>query len=157
MRRRARPSSGSRRDSHCAQNIFIDPALIDRLAAAAATRVGCDYIGFAGADGRPATHAAEGLFAEWLRADALRRAHREAHLPIDRERPSRYIYTHPEEFGVLLLPLPEAIDLESMRRTLDVSENWELAQAIYEALGPEEWDLPRVAELVATGAGIPVR
>jgi len=137
----------------CAQNIFLDPVLVDRLVTTATTRVGCDYIGYAGVDGRPATASAKGLFGEWLRADALERADREAHLPADRAEPTRYVYSRPEEFGVLLLPLPTDIDPAGVSGAFDSAEQWELAQTIYDALGPEEWDWTRVVEMVSPGSG----
>jgi spore coat polysaccharide biosynthesis protein SpsF len=130
-----------------AHSFFVDPVLVDRLVNTARTRVGCDYIGYAGHDGRPAAATAKGLFAEWVRVEALERAEREAHALADREQVSRYIYFRPEEFGVLLLPTD--VNTADVGRKLDRVDHWELAETIYDALGPEEWDWHRVVSLVA--------
>ena len=99
-----------------AHSIFVDPVLVDRLANMAQTRVGCDYIGYAGHDGRPAAASAQGLFVEWVRVEALEKADREAHLLVDREHVTRYIYSPPRRIRRAVAAEPT-----STRRTLDAS------------------------------------
>lgn len=132
----------------CADNPFVDPVLIDRLVRTADLHPECDYISYCSHSGRPAILSAVGVYAEWCRAEALLRANREATDPADREHVTRYLYSHPERFQVRLIPGPRQLDRDDVRLTVDLEEDWEHAQAIYEALGPEEFDWQRIAELL---------
>ena len=60
----------------CARSPFIDPALIDRLVREAESEQDCDYVSYRSRDGRPAVLSPVGVFAEWFRVSALRRASR---------------------------------------------------------------------------------
>ncbi len=132
-----------------AHSPFVDPVLIDRLVNTADVRVGCDYLGYGSREESPHTMAAMGLFAEWCRSDALRRADCEAHTVADRQQVTRYIYSRSEEFGVKLLSLPPELERDDVRRKLDCAENWEMTQSIFDALGPDEWDWRRLAGFVS--------
>ena len=132
----------------CADNPFIDPVLVDRLVSTADAHPNCDYISYCSADGRPAIQTHLGLFAEWCSAEALRRACREARRPADRAAVTSYLYSHPELFNVRLIRLPAELDRDDVRLKIDFEEDWEHAQAIYEALGPDEWDLRRITDLL---------
>jgi spore coat polysaccharide biosynthesis protein SpsF len=132
----------------CGHNPFIDPVLIDRLVSTADAHPNCDYISYCRADGRPTILTQLGVFAEWCSADALRRANREAKRAADREHLTAYLYAHPELFNVRLIPLPAELDRDDLRLKIDFEEDWEHAQVIFEALGPEEWDWQRIADLL---------
>ena len=132
----------------CADNPFIDPVLIDRLVSTADAHPSCDYISYCSADGRPAILSHLGVLAEWCSLRALRRANLEAKRPADREHVTPYLYAHPERFNVRLIPLPPELDREDLRLKIDVEEDWEHAQVIYDALGPDEWDWQRIADLL---------
>jgi spore coat polysaccharide biosynthesis protein SpsF len=132
----------------CADNPFIDPVLIDRLVSMADTHNEADYIGYSSSDGLPAILSPLGVFAEWCSATALRTAERLSQNPLDREMVTRYLYTHPDQFRVRLLPVPAEMDRDDVRLKVDFEEDWEHAQAIYDALGPEEWDWQRIADLL---------
>lgn len=132
----------------CGHNLFVDPVLIDRLVSTADNHVGCDYIGFGSREGRAAANLPVGMFPEWCRGDALRRADIEALAATDRDEVTRYVYSRPEEFGVRLLTLPPELEAEEVRRKLDCAENWEMTQTIFDTLGPEEWDWRRLASMV---------
>jgi spore coat polysaccharide biosynthesis protein SpsF (cytidylyltransferase family) len=131
-----------------ADSPFVDPGLIDRLVASAAKHSGVDYASYCSRDGRPAILSPLGVFAEWIRGTALRKADRAARVAADRRDVTRYIYSHPEKFNLRLLPAPEKIDREDVRLTLDRDEDWENALAIYDALGPEGLEWQRIAELL---------
>jgi spore coat polysaccharide biosynthesis protein SpsF len=126
---------------------FIDPLLIDRLVITAEARTECDYVGYCSRDGRPAILSPVGVFAEWFRAEALRCAARRARATLDREQPTRYLYSHPEKFRIRLIPVPEQIDREDVRLCVDIEEDFEHVVAIFEALGPE-LDYQRIADLL---------
>ncbi len=130
------------------QTPFVDPVLIDRLVSTGDAHPSCDYIGYCVGAGRPAILSPLGIFAERIRADAIRRAAREAKDPRDREQVTRFIYAHPETYNVRLIPVPVELDRDDVRLTLDSEDDWEHVQAIYEALGPERLDWRRIADLL---------
>lgn len=132
----------------CADNPFLDPVLIDRLVSTADAHPACDYIGYCCSDGRPAILTQLGVFAEWCSGDALRRANRESRRSADRENVTGHLYAHPELFNVRLIPLPAELDREDLRLKIDFEEDWDHAQVIYEALGPDEWDWQRIADFL---------
>jgi spore coat polysaccharide biosynthesis protein SpsF len=129
-------------------NPFIDPGLIDRLVTTAQDHPSCGYVSYCSRDGRPAILSPVGVYAEWFRAAALRRAARAAKSQADREDVTRYIYSHPEKFNLRLIPAPTQIDRDDVRLTVDIEEDWDHALAIFEALGPEAMDWQRIAELL---------
>ncbi len=128
-------------------NLFVDAALIDRLVTTAESHPDCDYVGYCSRDGRPAILSPVSVYAEWFRTSALRRANRLARDKPDREHVTRYLYSHPEQFNVRLTPAPTEIDREDVRLMVDIEEDWDHAEAIYEALGPE-LDWQRIARLL---------
>ncbi len=127
---------------------FVDPVLIDRLVSTAEAYPECEYAGYGSRDGRPAILSPVGVYAEWFRAEALRRAARKATSAADRQHATRYLYCHPQKFNVRLIPAPEQIDRDDVRLTVDIEEDWEHALAIFEALGPDELDWQRIADLL---------
>lgn len=127
---------------------FVDPMLIDRLVTTADTHPECDYVGYCLRDGRPAILSPVGMYAEWFRASALRRAERKAKKPSDRCSVTNYLYSHPETFRLRLIPAPARIDREDVRLRVDIEEDWEHALAIFDALGSEELNWQRIADLL---------
>lgn len=132
----------------CADNPFIDPALVDRLITIAAEHPECDYISYCATDGRPAILSNFGIFAEWCSLEALEQADRQAARPADRADVTRYLYSHPELFHVRLMPLPAGLEQSDIRLKLDGEEDWDHAQVIFETLGADELDWQRIAGLL---------
>jgi spore coat polysaccharide biosynthesis protein SpsF len=132
----------------CARSPFVDPTLIDRLVSAAEAHADCDYVGYRSRDGRPAILSPVGMYAEWFRAGALLRAARKARSRAERRQPTRCLYDHPEKFNVVLIPAPEQIDRDDVRLTVDMEEDWEHMLVIFEALGPDDLDWQRIANLL---------
>jgi spore coat polysaccharide biosynthesis protein SpsF len=119
---------------------FIDASLIDQLVSTAASQQECDYVGYTCRDGQPANLSPIAVAGEWVRSKALRRAARRATDPIDRQLVTRYIYSRPEDFCVRLLPAPAQLDRDDVRLSMDLEEDWEHTQDIFDALGPEiDW------------------
>lgn len=131
-----------------ADNPYVDPLLVDRLVITAEAHPSCDYISYSRADGRPAILSQLGVCAEWCSVAALRRAATVARRSADRQDVTAYLYGHPELFSVRLIPLPRELDRDDLRLRVDHEEDWEHAQQIYEALGADEWDWRRVADLL---------
>ena len=120
----------------CVDNPFIDPVLIDRLVTAAESYPDCDYISYCFRDGRPAVQSPLGVFAEWCRVGAVQEADRNASDAVDRMQVTRYVYSRPDRFQLRLIPVPPELDRDDVRLTIDVDEDWEHAQVIFDALGP---------------------
>ncbi len=129
-------------------NPFVDPGLIDQLVTTAEAHPNCDYVSYCLRDGRPAILSPVGIYAEWFRSSALRKANRLATDQLDREQVTRYLYSHPDKFPLRLIPAPASIDREDVRLRVDFEEDWEHALAIYDALGPEHFDWQRIARLL---------
>lgn len=134
-------------------NPFIDPVMIDRLVTAADGFRG-DYLSYCFSDGRPVVHSQLGVLAEWCRGDALRQADREAADPRDRQDPMRYVYSRPDRFQLRLIPAPTPLDRDDLRLLLDSEEDWDHAQEIYDALGPEGLDFQTIAGLLDNNPAI---
>ncbi len=131
-----------------AQNPFVEPVFIDRLVTDAVEHPECDYISYCLRDGRPAVLSPLGLFAEWCRVSALATADRQAQLPVDRDQPTHYLYSHPEIFQIRLLAVPPELDRDDLRLTIHHEEDWEHIQTIYDALGPDSLDWRQIARLL---------
>ena len=129
-------------------NPFVDPDLIDRLVMTAELHADCDYISYGCRDGRPAILSPVGVYAEWFRSSALRRAARSADAATDSEEVTQYLYARPEKFNLRLIPAPSEIDRDDVRLSVDIEEDWDHTLAIFEALGPEALDWQRIADLL---------
>jgi spore coat polysaccharide biosynthesis protein SpsF (cytidylyltransferase family) len=131
-----------------AEHPFVDPVLIDRLVTTAANHREADYIGYCSRNGRPAVISPLGVMGEWIRAKALRQAAREVVDPLQREQVTGHFHSHPEKFALRLIPVPPELDRDDVRLTIGGEEDWEHAQTIYDALGPEQLDYLRIAQLL---------
>ncbi len=132
----------------CMDNPFTDPTLIDRLITTASERAGLDYIGYRVSDGRPALFCPVGMFSEWFTAEALQRADRESTDPRERNEITRYIQSHPELYQIRLLPAPSQLDRDDLRLQVDSSEDWENAEAICDALSPDDLDWQGISKFL---------
>lgn len=131
-----------------ADHPFVDPVLIDRLVTTAANHRDADYIGYCLRSGRPAMISPLGMIGEWICAKALRRCARETSDPQQREPVTAYFHAHPEKFCLRLIPVPPELDRDDVRLTIGGEEDWEHAQTIFDALGPEQTDYLRIAQLL---------
>ena len=91
-----------------------------------------DYVAFGWPDGRPTIKSHIGLFAELTTLDALRRAASLTDEQLYHEHVTIYLYTHPNEFQVRLLPLPDELEGRlDLRFTLDTPSDFALLQDLY--------------------------
>ena len=127
---------------------LVDPVLLDRLVIDAAEHPGIDYLGYCLADGRPAVRSPVGLFGEWFRTKALIRAHRDGAVRAAAQPVTELFCSHPEKFQLRLLAIPVELQHDDLRLAIDSPEDWELAQAVFDALGTEQVDWQRIAGLL---------
>lgn len=132
----------------CAECVFIDPILIDRLVITAQADAKCDYAGYCSRDGRPAVLSPVEVYGEWVRTSALHQAAKRATSALERLDPTRYVYSHPDKYNIRLLAAPPQIDRDDVRLTVDIEEDWEHTVTIFEALGPDRIDWQRIADLL---------
>ena len=91
-----------------------------------------DYIAYGFADGRPTIKSHLGLFAELATTAALRRVAILTQEKLYVEHVTIYLYTHPEDFNVRLLQLPDELEGRfDLRFTLDTMEDFMLLQRLY--------------------------
>lgn len=115
----------------CSDNPFLRPDTF-QVFFDAYDREPADYIAYGFADGRPTIKSHLGLFAEFTTADALRRAAALTQEKLYREHVTIYLYTHPQEFKVRLLPLPDELEGRfDLRFTLDTMDDFVLLQQLY--------------------------
>ena len=126
----------------CVNNPFIDPVLIDRLVAAAKQDGGCEYVGFADPNGER-LDGARGMLAEWFSVGAIERA-----CKLGGGDGTAAISEQPSLFQSLSIPAPSPLAQQDVRLIIDVEEDWEHAQVIYDALGPESLDWQGITELL---------
>lgn len=129
-------------------NPFVDPVLIDRLVNAAEAAGNCDYACFCSRDGKPAIGSPVGMFAEWFRTGAVRQL---ARLPLEqahRDDITEGFVRHAGKFHLTLIPAPPELDREDVRLRLDSEEDYDNAEVIFDALGPERLDWRGIANLL---------
>jgi spore coat polysaccharide biosynthesis protein SpsF len=136
------------------ENPFVDPAMIDRLVSRAESYGCCDYMGYCSSRGGSVLLAQLGLLAEWCRADAVLLADQKATDPAERSNLTRFMVSRPDVFQLRLLPVPQPLDRSDVRLSLEVEEDWDHAQLILEALGPENLDWQRITNLLNTQPAI---
>ena len=111
-----------------ADNPAIDPAFLD-AAVAQHLATGADY-----------THTSGlplGTNLEVLSAAALRRAHREARQPDEREHVTPYLRRHPELFRLETLALAVPPAVAALRLTVDYPSDYALLSLLFSELGAD--------------------
>lgn len=109
-----------------------------------------DYTAYAFPDGRPTIKSHLGLFAELATVDALKRAAVATEEKLYREHVTIYLYTHPGEFSVRLIPLPDIVrERRDLRLTLDTPSDFALLSELYRRHRDEtDGSLEALVELV---------
>ena len=130
------------------ENPFVDPSLVDRLVVDARAHPNCDYASFFMRSQSNLLATRLGLVAEWCTAAALRIADLEASSVGERSRITPYLYSHPEEFTIRLIPVPAELDRSDIRLSIHGEEDWDHANLILDALGPDDVDWQHIAGLL---------
>jgi spore coat polysaccharide biosynthesis protein SpsF len=95
----------------------------------------------------PVRSVPDGFDVEVIAREALERADRDATERPDREHVTRFLYTHPERFEILV-PAPLDRELGSRRWTLDTPADYEFIRSVFERLYPSQPDF-RLADILA--------
>lgn len=114
----------------CADNPFLMPSFLEELRDIPTTEPS-DYVSFS-IDGIPAIRTHFGFFAEWVRTTALKKAAESTREPLYREHVTNFIYSHPGDFSIRLMEVPELNGLSSkIRLTIDTRQDFENAKSLY--------------------------
>lgn len=117
----------------CADNPFISLALMHPITSWATSGL-YDYISYEDAMLRH-----EGFFCEYISENALMDMKTKELTNYDKIHVTPYIYNHPEEYRLMILPIPPRILAENVRLTVDTIEDFKIAQKIYRAIGEKYW------------------
>lgn len=113
----------------CSDNPFLRADSFDAMFDAAAD---ADYVAYAFPDGIPTIKSHLGLYAEYARVDALKRAARRSDDKTDHEHVTIHLYSHPDDFKTVKLPLPEILQQRTdIRLTLDTPDDFKLLAELY--------------------------
>ena len=127
---------------------FIDPTLLDRLIVDAHAH-DCDYASYCLRSEKNILASRLGMVAEWCRSSAIDKADRAATSEDQRLRITPYIYSHPEEFKIRLIPVPTELDCNDIRLSIHSEEDWNHADLVLDALGTDDVDWQRIAGLLS--------
>lgn len=115
----------------CADNPLIQLSLMYPIKAHAITEK-YDYISF-----ERAMQRHEGFFLEYISTNALEKANKKA--TIDREHVTKYIYEHPSDFNLKILPIPPELNKVDLRLTVDTKADFKIARLVYSFVGENHW------------------
>lgn len=123
----------------CADNPFLDAPLLETLIGNGERRKDLDYVSFKVTEGLPAIKSHYGIFAEWVKTSALEKVMLVSYDLFNHEHVTNYIYTHPEEFAIEWLTVPEFIrDKTDIRLTIDSIEDFSILEILYNQISSEE-------------------
>ena len=126
---------------------FIDPVLIDRLVSAADNHPECDFISFRTTEGSPSSISQLGLVADWCRVAGLRRVQQTCSLD-DGMSLADFVVEHEGVLQTRYLQVPDGLDRSDIRLSVTDQADLANAEAIFDALGPEQLDWQRIATLL---------
>lgn len=116
----------------CSDNPFLRADSFNHFFAEHDLHPEADYLSYAFADGRPTIKSHLGLFAELTTRKALERVASLTQEKLYIEHVTIFLYTHPGQFNIHLIPLPKALEKRTdLRFTLDTQEDFTLLQTLY--------------------------
>lgn len=132
----------------CSDNPFLNmssiKSLIDNLVSSET-----DYLSFSNHLGVPVIRTHIGLFAEIVSLKALITADKSQNETLYQEHVTNYIYSHPEQFNVVLQPSPAVVhNRNDIRMTLDDIEDFENLSELYKIAYKNKEDLNFLVDLI---------
>jgi spore coat polysaccharide biosynthesis protein SpsF len=134
----------------CADNPLTDPEQVDALVKFFWDK-GCDYA----YNNRPECGLPDGVGAEVVLADALRRVDQEATLAKYREHVTLYIIDHPDLFRIAQLKAPKHLWFPDIRLDVDYQEDLNFLQRLCELLPADLAPFWTVADIIKVVKGMP--
>ena len=115
----------------CADNPMLSSSLLKELLHAWGDGT-TDYCSYQLPDGTPTIRSHYGLFAECVKADALKKVIALNAEPFFHEHVTNYLYNHPESFNLQYLPAPEILSqYPQIRLTIDTIGDFVNAGKVY--------------------------
>ena len=118
----------------CADNPFLLPGGIVTLVDVGRSS-GADYVGYRFGDGTWSILSHGGSFAEYVTCDALHEVARVAEDPAAFEHVTNYVYTHPERFRTVSIPVPLESVIANWRLTVDTQADLDVVRAVASGAG----------------------
>jgi spore coat polysaccharide biosynthesis protein SpsF len=117
----------------CADNPFLNVKFIQQLIEMGCAHPDQDYISFFLNDGRPVIRSHSGFFAEWVSLSALQNAAAATTDNFFREHVTNFIYSHPDDFRILKMPLLPARETfyARVRLTIDTVSDFDIAESLF--------------------------
>lgn len=116
----------------CADNPFLDINCLEKLYHEFAN-FQCDYLAFKTSEGIPTIKTHYGFWAEAVRIDALKRIKFLTDENLYHEHVTNYIYSHPNEFKIVLNSIPQEIEKNhNLRLTIDTEKDFEIQKEIFD-------------------------
>ncbi len=127
---------------------FLDPTLIDQLVRTAEMEADCDYAAYQFTNDVFSVGRPYGLFPEWYRSSALRKAARKLNDQVFRQLPGSFFLDNQEDYIVELLPAPTGLDRDDLRFAFDDEEDWDNIVDLHDAMGLEVLDSRKMSTLL---------
>ena len=133
---------------------FIDPTLIDQMLAKACRSNSCDYVGYRTQTGDPSAMDKLGLTGEACHADTLRRLRRNVDRLADPSVGSlaAWLMTAPGAYHLKFVPIPEKLNRDDLRFSIEVEADWDDAEMLCETLQEADSQWQELAQLVLANA-----
>lgn len=123
----------------CADNPFLDiPALNELITLGMDTDM--DYVSRCISSGIPTIKTHYGFWTEYVTVKALEKIAERTDESIYHEHVTNYIYTHPDSFKIMLVPIPFALEKRKIRLTIDTLDDFQMQQSIYNAVYKDNKD-----------------
>lgn len=118
----------------CSDNPFLDIYAIEQLLFSIKDNDNYDYISFC-VNNQPSIKTHFGFWTEYVTLKALKQVAVSTNETLYHEHVTNYIYSHPSDFQIKWLPVPECIkNRYDIRLTIDTENDFRTAQTIYSDL-----------------------
>lgn len=118
----------------CADNPFIEPVFLDTMADYASAHPDVDYVSYADRRGRPVITTPLGVFAELVSTRAFLEMDVTGIDRLTREHVTPRFYEPGGCYHLHLIQVPETLDLEGLRLTVDTPEDLRLLRVVFEKI-----------------------
>ena len=114
----------------CADNPFLDIESLNSLIRTC-KNLDADYVSFCTGDHTPTIKTHYGFWAEYVSLSALEYVARETNEKVYHEHVTNYIYTHCDDFKIILNMIPSDLEKRTIRLTIDTLADFHIQQKIF--------------------------